>query len=270
MRSQTAVAAVGATLIALCSAGSARADLKVVSEMTVTGLPKTEMTSSGTQKSTSTAYYKGDKFRQEAGDSISIFDCGTGQVYTLDQGKKTYSVMAADDMLNMANNPMLAKMKMDVSGDVTPTDKTETITDKTTKEYLFTFTMKMGMEGMDSSIFPTMKMSGEQWNTTSIRFPANCVKMMQFTQRMPGMFGSSMKTFAEKMAAMPGFPMRKTMTITMEGGAVAAMTKDPIVMTTEVKSISEDKLPDSLFAVPSGYTKVDPPKMSGGTMPQAQ
>ena len=174
MRSQTAVAAIGAILIALCSAVSARADLKIVSEVTITGMPTMGTVNPDAGKpTTQTNYYKGDKFRQESVSSISIFDCGAGQIYTLNPDKKTYTVRAVDDMLNMSDNPMLAKMKVDVSGDVKPTDKTEMIADRKAKEFLYSIDMQMSMEGMDSSMFPKMKMSGEQWNTTSLNSLSN-------------------------------------------------------------------------------------------------
>ena len=86
------------------------------------------------------------------------------------------------------------------------------------------------------------------------------------------MLGAFLKPLTEKMAKAKGFPMASRVSVTLprlrrrraEAGDAqppagdAASLAAPVVVTTEVRSITEDALDEALFAVPAEYRKVDP------------
>ena len=76
--------------------------------------------------------------------------------------------------------------------------------------------------------------------------------------------GNSLKSRSEKLATIKGTPLSSRIEVTIKPGDskaadanVLPLPKEPIVVATEVKTISEDPLDDALFAVPAGYKKVD-------------
>jgi len=250
----------------LSAAQPAMADLKIVSEVRSSG--NFGMGGPGAAPSgrtmIQTSYFKGDKFRQESETHVTIFDCATSTIYLINPKDKTYSTMDLQKIMDMAgSNPMMAGMKFETTAEVMPTTHTEIIAGRKAQEYLYTVSMKITREGMDSSMMPAMKMSGEEWVTSSLAFPAKCKRMQQFARQMPGMMGNSMKALADKMSVIKGYPLRNTISMSM-GGGPSQMPRKPITTVTEVKSIVEVPLPNSLFVVPADYKKTESPMMGPG------
>jgi hypothetical protein len=252
-------------------AAMARADVKLISEVKVTGVPAAASAQGAPDLSKpmlTTTYYKGSKTRVESGNVITITDYETGKVTTLNPDKKTfYTSNIGDAMKAMADNPMLAMIKIDATADVKPGGKSKTIAGKPATNYLITSTMKMTMDGAPpeaAAMMPTITMKQEMWTTEALALTGWNPKMLQtnFSKNLPPFLMSGMKPFIEKMSSVKGFQLSSTMTMTFEsksGAAMPGLPKEPIVTTTEVKEISEAPLDDALFTVPGDYKEVQPP-----------
>ncbi|GAB4458118.1 MAG: hypothetical protein OHK0029_18900 [Armatimonadaceae bacterium] len=256
------------------SSVSARADLKIVTQMKVTGAPEAAQ---GQVPPTTTTFIKGDRVRVEQGKTITITDYKSNVIVTLDPVKKTYSEMNLNALTDAAKNPMMAMFKMDVKADVKPTGKTKELLGRTVKEYKYSATVSMSVDpnaGEDTPLppgiadmLPTVMISGENWVSDTIQFPIDPNKLMsQSMQGMLSMFGAGMKDFQEKMAAIPGYPLetRTLVEVVFPPTAPKEMigeTPGPVTTTTTVTSISEEPLPDSLFDIPADYEKVTGPAL---------
>ncbi|MES2462103.1 MAG: hypothetical protein V4671_16075, partial [Armatimonadota bacterium] len=130
---------------------NAQADVKIVTETTITGLPDA-LKSSGTAGAidtskpvTSTVYLKGEKRRTETPVQVTIFDCVADAVYTLNTTDKTYTVStfaknAAAD--TSASNPLLSLLKIETSNvALTPQKTVKTIAGKSATSYTFGMTL---------------------------------------------------------------------------------------------------------------------------------
>lgn len=262
-------AVLAALAVTLPLAAAARADIKIVSETTIKGVPsqaKTQMPDLDKPR-TVTTYYKGSKQRIEDGKNVTITDFDTGKVYSLDVAKKTYSetdLNAAS--ADMAGIPLTTTL---VSATVNEGKDTKTIAGKEAKSYKYLAVLQMGMENGDASLaamMPTISIQGEQWTTEAVTLPVTYTKIAQttFVKRMPPMMAGGLKGFVEKMATIKGTPLSSTtsMSFTLPAAAkdspmAQMMPKEPMVTTNEVKSISEESLPDTLFAPPADFKKVD-------------
>jgi len=60
----------------------------------------------------------------------------------------------------------------------------------------------------------------------------------------------------EKMRAIPGLPLRVVMTQTFQGAMLGRMASKPVKVRTDVVSIDESPLPETMFAPPKGYKQV--------------
>lgn len=283
----TLAAITGTAVLITIAAPAARADVKLVTTMTMTSTgqqPGMMGGGGGNQKFTTTTYIKGGKTRTETGStSITISDSATGTVYTLNPSAKTYTTTNINATLDQAQG-MMAMMDFKATGDVKPGGKTRTILGKPAKNYLISSNITMGFKagarpgGASASAPPvktgvplmTINIKGEQWATEAVKLPANSglsnVRMMQSgLNRIPGL-----KSFAATMSKIKGLPLEGVSTQQMvmnmgaamggAGGAGGAPAK-PMVMTmkTQPVSLSEAPLPDSLFAIPAGYRKVAAP-----------
>jgi hypothetical protein len=260
---------VTAVLAVLSTATLARADLKVVSEVTVKGAPKAAQVSD--KPVTTITYYKAGKQRVENDKSITIADLEGDKSYTLDPVKKTYYVTSSKDREKAAaDNPFLAMIKVDTSTTVTPTAETKAIVGKTAKKFTYVTLMKMGMEGGDPSMaamFPTFTINGEMWTTEEVTLPVDYRKVARnnFMRTMPAMMAKGIQDMVDKISEIKGFPLFTVMTMTIVPSkeappqAAASFPKEPIVTTTEVKSIVEAPLDDALFVVPADYKEVKAP-----------
>ncbi|MDX1933836.1 MAG: hypothetical protein SFU56_14655 [Capsulimonadales bacterium] len=265
-------AAAGVALF--CVAASAYADIKFVAEVTVKGAP-TATKANLPDKSVTTSYYKGEKQRIETekpgGKTVTISDLATGTTYTLNPAKKTYTVFKLSDIEAMtADNPIMQMLKIETQTTITPGTATKSIAGKNAKQYTYNTSFKMSLEGGDDQIaafaqmMPTITIKGEQWTTEDVRFPVNYQKIAQtnMARSIPPMMAKGMSEMIEKMATIKGFPLSSVVTVSFilpknaAPQAAASMPKEPIITTTEVKSISEENLDDSLFELPKDYTEV--------------
>ncbi len=252
------VLAAGAALLLVACA--ARADVKIVSEVNVTGLPpQAQAQVKQTFPQTVMTYYKGDMTRTELAGSVVLYDCLGDKLYTLDPAKKTYTIASVQEMMEKAG-PLMAMMKFDTTADVKEGGASKTIAGKPAKNFLFTANIALSMEGTPAGMLPTTKIVGEQWVTNAVALPANCQRMMAASlARSAGPMLGGMKPLIEKMATMKGAPLSSKVTVTITAAQpLPGLPTDPIVTTTEVKAISEEALDDALFKIPADYKKVEP------------
>ena len=261
---------------------AARADVKIVSETTITGMPdalRSSASGSGvdtTKPVSSTLYLKGEKRRTETPGQVTIYDCAADAVYTLNASDKTYTVTTfAKNMESTASadNPMLSFIKIE-AGEValTPQTVVKTIAGKQSTSYAYAMTLKMhasdpSLSEMIPNLVTTVK--GVQWVSENIASPPVCAKMakaslMNSLPIPPALAGNSLKSLSEKLATIKGTLLSSRIEVTIKPGDgkaadanVFPLPKAPIVVVTEVKMISEDPLDDTLFAVPADYKKVD-------------
>lgn len=245
---------------------AARADIKIISEVTASGLPpqaRAQLKAKGAQQTT--VYYKGDSVRTEvAGGPITIFQGGTGKWIQIDPARKTYTVNAAQKMMEMAK-PFLSMMKIDATGDVKPGEAARTISGYPARNYLINLSMTMSLgEGAppDAPKGPlfTMTMEGEQWTTEALKLSSSAQRaVVTSVLQMLGPMMQGAQPLMEKMASIQGAPLSGRMTMRFTSAqALPGLPKEPMVVTTEVKSVSEAPLSDTLFRVPAGYKKAEP------------
>lgn len=270
-------AGAGAGLVLLLLAGpaatTARADAKIVAEITVKGQPTAPgmgaAPGAAPTRQTVTTYYKGNRVRTDGNGTIMLYDAAADTLLMLDPARKTYTVNAMQKMGQQAQ-PYLAMMKIDTEGSVRPGGATRNIAGLPARNYRIAMNMRMSMKRqasaaagqMPSGPLMTMRLEGEQWASTSLKIPARAQRMMSSAMLrnmqtiMPGM-----KPLMDKMATIQGAPLSSRMTMTMTPARnMPGAPQKPMVMTTitEVRSVSQQTLPAALFAVPAGYRKVEP------------
>jgi hypothetical protein len=259
-----------------------RADVKIVSETKITGLPDALKSGDTVGVDTSkpipsTLYLKGEKRRTETPVQVMIYDCVADAVYTLNTTDKTYTVttFAKSVEADTSNsNPLLSLLKIETSAvTLTPQKTTKDIAGKLSTSYTFGMTLKMSpadpsLSEMIPNLITTVK--GEQWFSESIASPAVCAKMAKstFINSLPipkALAGTGLKSLSEKIATIKGTPLSSRIEVTVKPGDgkaadanVLPIPKEPIIVVNEVKSISEEALDDSLFTVPADYKKVNP------------
>ncbi|MBC8102650.1 MAG: hypothetical protein H7Z41_08695 [Cytophagales bacterium] len=280
--------------VSILGVGIARADVKIVSETTIKGLPEqAQQTTRGDFKANasqapvvSTVYLKGEKRRSEVEGRVTIYDCATDALYTLNTADKTYTVTSFSKSLDneaSASNPILSLIKIDTGAvTLTPQTTSKIIAGKPATSYTFGLTLKVrpadpSLAEMIPNIESTVK--GEQWFSESIAAPATCARMAKanFVSSLPlPIAGASegLKTLADKISAIKGTPLSSRIVVTLKAGDgkaadanVLPIPKDPIILTTEVKTITEDPLADSLFTIPAEYKKVDVAPKPGTSTP---
>jgi len=260
MRSAAAFAAVTALLAPGIFGGarSAHADLTIVAAVTRIGQE------GEVQPETSTAYFKGDRFRQESNYLAYLTDCASGQVQLLDLTRKRYWATSIRETVKpWVADSRFNGMKIDVKFSIKKTATVETIAGRPSRKYTYTAKVK-AVSPSDPSANRSMMVNGDAWLTDSLSFPSKCITIRQLARQIPGMPGNIQKVVAEKLAELPGYPLRNQMVVQMDGPA--PIPHRTLIMTTEVKSVSGAPLAATLFSVPAGWQKegVPAPGSPGG------
>ncbi|WP_184203473.1 hypothetical protein [Armatimonas rosea] len=283
----------GLVLIGLV--GTAHADLKVVSKMTMDapamgglgglggGAPATPKPGEAVK---SVTYYKGSKVRTEdAAGIITVTDNEAGTITRIDPKKKTYSTIKLTELteqLTGAGGPgaqFMEMLDMKVKADVKKGGHEREIAGKKATDYLWTATMSMSLKGAAEGAggiageVANISMEGEQWTTEDVKLPGTpATAKTAAAPALPGLGGGmmggmmkmmnnmpGMKTMMDKLAEIKGFSLLTNMKIKIKSPFAEAQGADlskPITNTTEVLELSEAALDDTLFAVPAGFKKV--------------
>lgn len=241
----------GGMVITGLPAAASAADVTIVSETTLKGLPEAAINaavSAGDGDGSDVlkapvvtkAYFKNDKTRTETGKIVVIFDGATSTTYTLNPAEKTYTAITGVPSLPggggatssaAAANPMLSLMKINVKTFVNPGNQTKIIAGQTTKNTRFMAVIKMNFAGGEAAksagipanlnqMMPTIILKGEEWMAEGllpegVKNQNAATGMASLTQMMPFM-GAGFKDFAAKLAAIKGIPLASTLSNTFQ------------------------------------------------------
>jgi len=298
--------------------GAARADVQIVSEITVIGNSDSNATVPASPE-TITTDYKGNQARTEIlGGPIALFDLGKDKVYRLDPAKKTYYVLPLKKMeeeQNQMPGRMAGRMQAEAQTDLKLPDtvETKTIAGVTAKKYDLSGSIRLKPKqsgnfggfsgggifgsgfpggsggfpgggggshhgrhggGRSGRQMPVTEISGEVWLADAVKLPED-KKASALPSVQALIFGAdpALKSFSDALDKGKLLPLSSTITITRDarqprgddqsdsGSGNDAETGSATIITTtmQVKSLSQETLPETLFQVPSGYTQVDPP-----------
>jgi hypothetical protein len=220
------------------------------------------LTTNGKSAGTETNYMSSDHVRMRRGDSPStIVDLKNGVMTTLDDRKKTYYTVTKQDLQQMMakmqekmNDPKMQKAMaamqsmtsaMSFMPEVTKTGLTRKIA---------------GMNCEDWSITMGPSTTMKECVTSELQYPLHAYdgyqEFAKGMQSMMGGFGPMAKSdadLAEKMKAMKGFPIATSSVV-----SVMSMKQST---ESEVSEVRHDTIPDSVWAIPAGYTQVENPIM---------
>ncbi len=221
-------------LAALLAPALAAEDLTVVSKVTV-----------GDKSGTSTQYITSTKSRSTDGQSDSIIDFPTGKLTFVDHKGKTYWETTLEEMAaymdklekDMKGNPMLASMFG--GSDAVSVERgkgTRKIAGYDCDEY----TMKMG----ESFEFDVCAAKG-------LQPPPQYYEGRKLSYGAMGPMGKRFGKMFDEMKKVKGYPIALDMDVDM------GMVK--ITTTTEATEVKKGSIPDSVFALPTGYKKTKSP-----------
>jgi hypothetical protein len=210
--------------------------------------------------STSAQYYTKDKTRINGADRDTIVEYATGRIVSIDHKKKEYSETTLAEIeaqmkkmsaemektnAQMANMPPSVREKMEqmMGGG------TVTVTKGGAKKVA-------GYDTQQYTVAVGQMMSIETWTTTALKFPISEVEMKRFTSfagSMGGMASNPMfkglAKMAEEMKKIQGTSLAETTTMKIMGKTT--------VTSKEAVEVKQDPVPESVFAIPAGYKKVE-------------
>jgi hypothetical protein len=254
VRRGTVALTAGIAIITTFVSPPAHADVKLTSKVTTSGGPAPAST-------TGTIFYKGKKVRMETEKNLVLYDADTQTITNINLANKTYTTAL---LSALSKNPMLQMLDVQTTVVVRPGGKTKTILGKLTKNYTYTAVIKMGFkkEMLDRMkaqggtnpmpVLPTITITGENWVAEQVNLPPGAsAASMSNLAAIPGM-----KPLMEKFSKIKGVPLEAAVNIDVSGGAQGGRNQK---ITSVATALSETPLADSLFTVPAGFTKSEPP-----------
>ncbi|HUG54409.1 MAG TPA: hypothetical protein VMR21_12455 [Vicinamibacteria bacterium] len=185
------------------------------------------------------------KIRTTDADRDVIVDAASGRVVFVDHRRKEHSESSLEDVA-----AFLRQMDAALAGGtavertlgplgpvrVEKGGESRTIAGFATERY----TLSMG----DSIRF-------EVWAALSLPAPAQVYDARRVVFARRGPIGTRFDRILEEMREIPGMPLAVTIEYRMRMG--------PRQVTTEAREVRQGPIPESTFAVPAGYEKVEPP-----------
>lgn len=217
----------------------------------------------GDKPGTATTWVSSTHFKMADGDNETSFDVKAGRITFVDNKKKQYwetttqemqaamSKMAAqlDEQMKAMPAPLRDKMMGAMGGvaesvKVTKAGAAKTVAGYSCQPYVFTL-------GADPEKAP---MTMETCNTKEVSWPAQ-VWDARVAMSGGGMAGNPMgqrfQKMFDEMKKAEGFPVSEVTTMKLMGKSM--------VTSREVTEIKKGAIPESVFAVPAGYKKVESP-----------
>jgi hypothetical protein len=236
-----------ASMMLLCLAASASADIKI----------KSRSSFGGQQGPETTTYIKGKRQRAEMpGQMATVTQCDLGRTVQLNGTTKTYLVSPFDDGAAAQTAPSAASRTQAAArrGGVITT--TVTSTDTGERKQMFGYTARriktsMVTESSPDSCSPQkMRMESDGWYI-DLNVGFDCYERSASAYRYPAQAGGCQDTHRMKQvgAARAGYPVHVTTTMFDESGRQTTFTQ-------EVIEISKAVLDAALFEVPSDYREV--------------
>ncbi len=231
-------------VVLTCLATAAHADLKLVSQVTITGSPR----QAGSR--TVTTCFQGDIVRTETDRAISLYDARTQTIATLDKKAQTYRMVSLKSAASPATG-LLSRVHVNATASMEPQEETRMIAGRLARKYAGKATFTLSVDGMPAGAGRETVMTIEQWTSEQISTPGAAdhgktfLQLLGPLQTMPGM-----EPLARAMARVKGTPLSSRIT-------VAAAGREPVVTQTEVIEVSDAPLSADLFRIPAGYHKVE-------------
>jgi len=220
--------------------------------------------------STSTQYLSAARMRTSDGDQDSIVDFAAGKVIQIDHKKKQYSEMTMDELeaamkdaaaemqkaqaqMQEAMQNMPPAMREKMGGMMGGAGGTVTVTKGGTRKVA-------GYDCQEYTVSMGSALSMELCNTTALQLPmkpGEFARMAPYAQSFAGnpMF-QQMSKLAEEMKKIQGFTLADRTKASMMGRSMES--------SREAVEVKAGAIPDSVFAIPAGYKKVDSPMKAMG------
>lgn len=290
MRETRCLVAAALAAGALCAA---HADTRIVSQVTITGLPFTGTVVHYPEKIT-TFVRRGKTAVLVDGGTTTIFDDVAGTVTILDPVPPTFTIQTRDQFMAQGGpvGRMAENVKIGVKLDLKRRAETRTIAGQAARRYSVTGRLTLSPKrtgpqggggmgrrggggfpggrrfpggmfaqrggGSGPMALPTVDITGEVWlaETPGVGWNAkdkDAPLPLVTTFLPPSPFS---KPFAERLSKLHGLPLESDLALSVTGRPGAA--PKVIHCTSEVTSIGDGAVEDSAFDVPAVYRKVDP------------
>ncbi len=217
--------------------------------------------------------YKAGTMRTETENGALLVN--KDRTISIDDKKKVWSASPTGRTPD-ALAPMLSMVKMRTRTSVLPGKNPKTILGKKTKHWIVVAQIAIDVPGMgamagDSGSTGTkpkalaMKIRTEMWTTEEIDVGTGAASL-GMGRAVPG--SGMLKEMLDKMATIPGLPLKVVMTQSFDGMPAGDDGKQrTLVVTTEVVSIDEKPLPADQFQPPKGYRQVTSDSMGMTAVP---
>jgi hypothetical protein len=243
MRGTLQAALAVAVLSAAGLPGAGAEDLTIVSTVT---------TPRGTTR-TQTQYLSSSRMRMSGDERDTIVDLGSGQITILDHRRKEYSATTLDELrafLDQIDSAMAGRPIFDRAIGATASVSVEKGTGgkKVAGYDTEPYTLTMG---------DSMRM--EVWTTTALEPPARYFDARKVLYASIGPLGRRFDRLFDEMKKIKGFPLATALDYRMR------VTRRQV--STEATEVRKGPIPDSVFAAPADYKKIESP-FGGGRPPR--
>lgn len=220
-----------------------------------------------------TSYLSDDGVRTPAGNFDFIFDTKSGNLTTIDHGKKTYYITTQKDFEAISerireamNSPEVKRMHEQMNS--MPPEQRKQI--EASMRSMFTVDVqKLGTSRTiagykcDNWMVTVGPSKSEECVTTAIKLPAHAWDMykaafdsLKTMRSAIGPMAGDASSMQEQLKKIKGLPLATKTTVSIMGQSRTN--------TNEVTDIKNGAIPASAFEVPAGYTKVDNPMLKMG------
>jgi uncharacterized protein DUF4412 len=218
-------------LVFLLGATAARADVTIVQKV-----------ESGDGSSTVTLKVKGEKARVEINPKLTtLLDSRTGDLTMLMNDEKQVMRISGEKAKAMA------EMAKAMAKDATANDAPPKATGR-----------KQKINGYDTEAYESKTPKSEMTYWVAKEYPGGDAVMKQMAVLRNGAFAAIRKGMPD-FTDLPGLPLRTEIKV---NGASQ--------MTSTIESVSQDRIPDSEFAIPSDYSEMKMPDIFGGKKPPGE
>lgn len=246
----------GAACFVFPCSGCARADVKIVSEQTLTGMEAWGVRSVPVR---ATRYFKGEKMREETEgrNVVHIYDAKNDKYYTVDRNTQTFSIQTLDEA---TLDSSIGLSRMTPSGTVTITSggASQKIARLSARNWTVSakIIIKNEVTGLNAIDF---SMEGEQWTSGAVALPSKNPRLVRSAYLLSTNAQKLFKPFYDKAVDFKGVPLSFDYSLSFQtapGMAINGAREGTMEAHGLTRSVSTAKLPDALFAVPKGYKLV--------------
>lgn len=198
-------------------------------------------------------YFKGSKTASEQGNTVSIVDFAAQTITVIDKASKSYGVKKFSEVIPTHAGTVDPKM------DVKETGATLTINGLPCTEMLLTTTFDAPSPAPPGT---RMRVEVDQWISTSVPgwqnlrtfFQANSTSVAAIASGSSGL-PKIMAELQKRLASTNGIPVRQSTRVLPLRQDPMSKGPVPYESLTENSNFSATAVSDSVFAIPTGFTK---------------